>query len=195
MSEAIASKIEELRRQARLEPDSPEAHYRLGTALCRTRNLAEAELVLRRAIELRPDDERAWVNLGGVLLSRFDFSGSIDANAKAAALHPDLVQPHFNAGIGHMYLGQTEAMAACFERVLALDPVNAGGHYHLAAALYALGQIDAARPHLNLALALGYPPQPELVRAIGKAGQDPAKKRGVDIEVQPQTTVELDQEE
>jgi len=160
------TRLTRLREAVANNPDSPEAHMRLGTALVRTPHLAEAEQALRRAIELEPDYAEAWVNLGGVRMSRHDFEGCVEANRKAAACRPDLVLAHYNQGLGHMYLGQGEQMLDCFRRVVELDADNPGGNYHLAVALFAVGQVAEAKAVLNTALELGYSPQPEFIRAI-----------------------------
>jgi predicted Zn-dependent protease len=65
-----------------------------------------------------------------------------------------------------MYLNQPRQMAACFRRVVALDPNHPAGHYHLAAALCALDQIEQAAVSLSRAIQLGHSPDPELIRTL-----------------------------
>lgn len=149
-------------------PDSPEAQMRLGSALVHTASLNEAEQALRRAVELEPNYAEAWINLGGVLMTRHDFEGCVEANQKAAACRPDLALAHYNQGLGHMFLGQSEEMLDCFRRVVELEADNPGGNYYLAVALFAVGQVAQAKPVLNKALALGWAPQPEFIRAISR---------------------------
>jgi tetratricopeptide (TPR) repeat protein len=130
----------------------------------------KAEKEIRRAVELKPDFPEAWSNLGGVFLSRWDFAGCIDANRKALELDPELVQAHFNMGLGCMYKGDTKEMLACFRRVLDIDPDNAGGHYHMAVGLHAEGHIEEAHRALAIAVARGYTPQPEFLKALESHG-------------------------
>jgi tetratricopeptide (TPR) repeat protein len=120
----------------------------------------------RKAIELDEGCVAAWVNLGGILLSRWDFQGCVEANRRAIELRPDSVGAHYNAGLGHMYLGQTQAMHDCFARVVELEPDHPAGNYHLAVALLALKRTDEARARLTRAMALGHAPTPELVREL-----------------------------
>ena len=162
------NKLEQLRQAVADNPDSPEAHMRLGTALVRTASQVEAEQVLRRAVELEPSYAEAWVNLGGVLMTRHDFEGCIEANQKAAACRPDMVLAHYNQGLGHMFLGQSEDMLDCFRRVVELDADHPGGNYYLSVALFAVGQVEQAKAVLNKALQLGFSPQPEFIRAISR---------------------------
>lgn len=158
-----------LRELVAAEPASAQAHLRLGTALTKTGAVGEAETEFRRALELDPALAGALVNLGGTMLLRWDFHGCVDANRRAAELQPELVLAHYNQGLGHLYLGEALEMAGCFERVLALEPRNPGGHYYLAVAANALGNIEAARLHLAVATELGFHPEPELLRALEKA--------------------------
>lgn len=163
-----ANRLERLREAVASNPDSPEAHMRLGSALVHTASLNEAELSLRRAVELEPDYAEAWINLGGVLMTRHDFVGCVEANQKAAACRPDLALAFYNQGLGHMFLGQNEEMLDCFHRVVELEADNPGGNYYLAVSLFAVGQVAEAKVVLNKALALGFAPQPEFIRAIAR---------------------------
>jgi protein O-GlcNAc transferase len=162
-------RVAQLRDAVATEPESATAHLRLGTALARIGAMSEAEREFRRALELDPDLPGALINLGGVLLGRWDFKGCIEANRRAGELEPDSVLARYNQGLGHLYLGEAEEMAACFEKVLALDPRNPGGHYYMAVARNALGDIEAARWHVAVATELGFTPQPELLKALEKA--------------------------
>ncbi len=160
------NKLARLRQLVAENPDSAEAHMKLGTALIRTSSISEAESSLKRAIELKPDYAEAMVNLGGIMLSRFDFTGCVEMNKKAVECDPDFFLAHYNKGLGHMYLGQSEDMLDCFRKASALDPEHPGCQYHLAVALFAVGQVDEARVWLNRALAAGYAAEPEFLRAI-----------------------------
>lgn len=164
------ARVAQLREAAAAEPGSAQAHLRLGTALVKTGAVGDAEREFRRALEIEPEMAGAFVNLGGVLLARWDFRGCVEANQRAAELQPELKVAHYNQGLGHLYLGEAAAMATCFERVLALDPRSPGGHYYMAAAQNALGNTEGARWHVAVAMELGFKPQPELLRALEKAG-------------------------
>jgi tetratricopeptide (TPR) repeat protein len=135
--------------------------------------LKEARSELERAVELDPGYVEAWVNLGGVLMSCWEFDGCVEANQQAADCDPSCMQAHYNQGLGHMYLGQAEEMEACYQKVLQLDPKNPGGHYHLAVARLALGKVPEAKGSLAVAVRLGWAPQPEFLRALEreKTGQ------------------------
>ncbi len=163
------TRVAQLREVLTAAPDSPEAHLRLGTALVKSGALSEGEREFRRALELAPEMAGALVNLGGALLARWDFRGCVEANRRASERQPELMLAHYNQGLGHLYLGEAAEMAACFERVVALEPRHAGGHYYMAVAQNALGNMEGARWHLAVAMELGFKPEPELLRALEKA--------------------------
>ena len=165
------------RRAVAQDPASASSHHNLGMALWRAGCAAEAEQELRKALELRPDFPEALVNLGGFLLARWDYRGSVETNRQAAKLRPDLLIAHYNQGLGHLYLGEADAMVACLRRALELDGQHPGAHYHLAVGLLALGQVTESHAHLDAALEGGFSPAPEFLKALAKAegGESPAR--------------------
>jgi tetratricopeptide (TPR) repeat protein len=163
--------IRELRAAVEREPASVNARLRLGTALARRNQLPEAREVLEEALELEPRCAGAWVNLGGICLTAHDFQGCVDANHKAIEADPELALAHYNCGLGHLYLNQPEAMLACMERVVELEPNNGAGQYHVAVALHAVGRTSEAHERLALATDIGHSPDPRFVKTIQKAMQ------------------------
>jgi tetratricopeptide (TPR) repeat protein len=150
-------------------PESAKAHLDLGSALAKAGRSARAEKALRRAIELDPGLFEARVNLGGVYFSRWDFPQSVEVLREAVALEPDAVEGHYNLGLAHLYLGNAQDVVDCFRRVIEIDPEHPGGHYYMATGLNALGKVEAANLLITRAAALGFQPQPELLKAIEKA--------------------------
>jgi len=163
-----AQQLESFREDVKKNPDSAQAHMKLGTALCQYGLLDEAASELERAVEIYPEFAKAWVNLGGVYLSKWNFDGCIQANEKAIECESDLVQAHYNKGLGHMYKGETEEMVECYTRVIELNPEHAAGTYHLAIAMFARGEKQEAKAKLDRACALGYTPAPEILREFEK---------------------------
>ncbi len=169
--------LERLRQEVADHPDSAKAHTRLGVALLKHKGtLKDAEEAFRKAVEIDPKCAEAWVNLGGALFSQFDFSGSVEANRQAGACQPELLLAHYNEGLGHLFLGQSEEMVACFRRVLELDAEHPGGNYHLAVGLLGLGQLDEAQVYLAKSVALGHSPQPEVLRTIEREKRQRAQR-------------------
>jgi len=161
--------IAELRRALASSPPTAEAHARLGTALLKAGAAREAERELRAAIELDASCAGAWVNLGGILLSRWEFGAAVDANRRAAAADPTLALAHFNQAIGHLHLGAPEEVVACLSRVIELEPQNGAAFYHLGIASYALGHALQAQLCVAYAGELGYHPSGVSAGALERA--------------------------
>jgi Flp pilus assembly protein TadD len=178
--DAKLSLIEKLKKKVASNPGSAVAHMKLGTALLQAGRTMKAEQELKKAIDLDPMCVPALVNLGGILLSRWDFTGCVDVNRKAAVAEPETLEAHYNQGLGHLYLEQKEEMVACFKRVVEINDSHAGGHYHLAVGLLALEKEEEAREELAVAMNLGYKPAPELLQALEKRD----KKRASIIETE-----------
>jgi tetratricopeptide (TPR) repeat protein len=163
--------IRELRATAEREPDSLNAHLRLGTALAQRNQLPEAEKAILRALEIDPKCAGAYVNLGGIKLTALDFNGCVEANDKAIECDPNLTLAHFNRGLAYLYLNQPNEMLPCFERVVELEPGNAAGVYHLAVALHAVGRTPEAHARLAEATDMGHSPDPRFIKAVQAAIQ------------------------
>ncbi len=162
-------------------PESAAAHFNLALAYTK-RGLADrAGRHYRKALEIEPDLVEAWVNLGGVLLLRRDFRGSIAANEEALKRKGDLLLAHYNVGQALLYLGDAEGVVRSYRRVIELDPRHAGGHYFLAVGLLATGQAAEARKELARAKALGYSPAPEFLRALDAAAKEPVPQTDSNI--------------
>jgi len=170
---AAPERVERWRRAVETDPASAAAHFNLGTALLKKGLATRAEGEFRRALELRPGFPEALVNLGGILLARLDFRGCVEANRKARESKPDLLMAHYGEGLGHLYLGEADAVVACFTRAVELDGRHAGSHYHLAVGLLAVGRIEESQAHLCTALEGGFSPAPEFLKALEKAQGGP----------------------
>ena len=131
-------------------------HFTAGTKLLKSGNARDAERELRAAVA---EDERcagAWVNLGGLLMTRWDFRGSIEANRRAAQIDPKLAMAHFNEALGHIQLGDAKSARPCLERAVDLEPRNAAAWFYLGAVLRALDQPLESQVCTAYAHELGY---------------------------------------
>jgi tetratricopeptide (TPR) repeat protein len=174
-ADGASRRIESCLQRVEQHPESAAAHFNLGLAYT-NRGLADrAERHYRKALELEPDLIEAWVNLGGVLLLKWDFSGSIAANEEALKRKSDLLLAHFNIGQACLYLGDADGVVRSYRRVVELDPKHAAGHYFLAVGLLAAGCAAEARAELARAEALGHSPAPEFLRALNTAAKKPVR--------------------
>ena len=83
------SAIAHFRRSASLKPQSPQAHYNVGTALAAARRLDEAEASFREALRLDPSYANAHNNLGNVLLAQGHTDEAIREFREVVRLQPD----------------------------------------------------------------------------------------------------------
>ena len=81
--------IAHFRRSAALKPQSPQAHYNLGTALTVARRLDEAAAAFREALRLDPAYANAHNNLGNVLLAQGRTEEAIREFREVVRLQPD----------------------------------------------------------------------------------------------------------
>jgi len=88
---------------------------------------------------------------------------------RAARLEPGKGSIVEALGRAYYNSGQHERAAQAFRELLQIDPSAAYGHFGLGQSLKQLGQRDAARTHLRLAVALA--PDSSLYRnALGRLG-------------------------
>jgi hypothetical protein len=81
--------IAHFRRSTALTPQSPQAHYNLGTALTLGRRLDEAAASFRDALRLDPSYANAHNNLGNVLLAQGNTEAAIQEFREVVRLQPD----------------------------------------------------------------------------------------------------------
>jgi len=81
--------IAHFQRSAALAPQSPQAHYNLGTALTVARRLDEAAASFREALRLDPSYANAHNNLGNVLLAQGKNDEAIHEFREVVRLQPD----------------------------------------------------------------------------------------------------------
>jgi tetratricopeptide (TPR) repeat protein len=154
--------IEEYRHALELNPNSVEAHQKLGFLLYNVKNAPEEGMAhLLKTLELDPRNPQAHYDLGMALL----YQRKIDEAAKhlmeALRQMPngldDQYTPtrlHFHLGEALLLSGRSEEARAHLARVIELDPGHADAHYRLAQALADLGRADEALPYYAKAVQL-----------------------------------------
>jgi tetratricopeptide (TPR) repeat protein len=174
--ETAKERLEHREQQAEQHPGSATVQFNLGLAYGQMGHMDSAEKAYRKALLLDPDLVEAWVNLGGVLMLKWDFQGSLDANREALKRKEDLILAHYNTGQANLYLGNAEVVVQSYNRVVELDPGHAAGHYFLAVGLLATNHVQEARQSLIRAKAFGHSPQPDFLKAIGIAEEQLVQK-------------------
>lgn len=135
-----------------LNPDNVEAHQKLGFLLYNVKGQAQEGMThLRRTIALDPHNPRAHYDLGMALLHQQKIDEATGHLVEALRRMPNGLDDQYTPvrlqltlGEALLLAGRSEEARMHLARVVELDPTNPGGHYRLAQALAALGQIDPA---------------------------------------------------
>jgi tetratricopeptide (TPR) repeat protein len=88
--------LEIYRESERLEPMSPQPHYRIGRVLVELNELSEAEVAFRRALKLDPEMVPVLSHLGAIHLKQGDFSTAIEELEKAIELDPNHYEAYYH---------------------------------------------------------------------------------------------------
>jgi DNA-binding winged helix-turn-helix (wHTH) protein/TolB-like protein/Tfp pilus assembly protein PilF len=86
---------ESLRKAKEIAANSPNAHHRLGTLLCKLRRFSEGEAEIRRAKELDPTSTAINMNLGFVLMQAKKNEEAIEQLRKTLDLDSTFVSPRW----------------------------------------------------------------------------------------------------
>ena len=112
----------------------------LAGAHVRDGRLAEAERVMRRAVQLRPDLPNLHGNLGNVLRELGRLQDAEQILRAALRLHPGHPDLHSNYGAVLMDLGRRHAAERSFRRALQQQPDHAPAQHNLSRLLHAAGR-------------------------------------------------------
>jgi tetratricopeptide (TPR) repeat protein len=144
--------IQEYNRALKLNPDNVEAHQKLGFLLYNVKGQTQEGMAhLLKTLALDPHNPQAHYDLGMALLHQKKIDEATAHLMEALRQMPNglddqytPVRLHLTLGEALLLSGRPEEARAHLARVLELDPTNPGGHYRLAQALAALGQMDPA---------------------------------------------------
>lgn len=139
---------------ARLDPQAPEAPYRLGKRALEAKQYDDALGHFQQALARRADLTDARYGLGLV----YEAQGkTVQAEAAFERLlqdAPDMPEAHSHLGALYMRTGRAEQAVNAYRRVAELQPDQAKAHHNLGNALAAQGQSMQAEAALQEALRL-----------------------------------------
>jgi tetratricopeptide (TPR) repeat protein len=154
--------IAEYRRALELNPNSVEAHQKLGFLLYNVKDVPEEGMAhLLKTLELDPRNPQAHYDLGMALLYQRKIDEAARHLTEALRQMPNGLDEqytptrlHFHLGEALLLSGRSEEARAHLARAIELDPDHAEAHYRLAQALADLGRTDEALPHYAKAVKL-----------------------------------------
>ncbi len=152
--------IELLQPLARDGPSDLVTDYMLGTALIRTRRIAEGQVLLDRILR-NGDSAEARFLLGTQFFESGDYPAAVKELAGAIELNPRLPQLQSFYGLALLNTGDPVAGAAAFRRELAENPNDYPSNLALGQILIISKQYAEARPLIEAALRL----RPESIEA------------------------------
>ncbi len=167
----LASADHWMTRSLQMAPDDPEGWYGMGRIRFTQQRFAEAVECFKHSLRLQPNSVKAEDNLG---LSYEGMNRQDDAVAayrqaiawQQGSPHPS-EQPLLNLGIILVQRGETAEAGELLNQAAAIAPSDPRIHEQLGHLYLATNHLDAARQHLETAIALD-PKRPALHFLLGK---------------------------
>ena len=144
----------EFREYLRLEPDSVNACFCLGYALCHQRKFAEAETAYRKVIELKKDSPKAYFYLGLALWNQGKTAEAEGACRKVIELKNDSPEAYLNLGTALLQQGKTAEAITAYRKAVELNADFLEPYAGLAHALRSQGKIDEAESVFRKAIQI-----------------------------------------
>jgi len=149
-SEAVQAFMEAVR----LDPNLPEAHFRLALGYGSLGKREEAEAEYKKAVEAykkyleqNRDDAEAHYALGQTYANLGQYSEAIREYREATKLKDDDPDIYYDLGVAHTKLAQYDAAAAAFSKSLEIDPDYYRAQDGLDDAKEGIQRIRAGRKH------------------------------------------------
>jgi tetratricopeptide (TPR) repeat protein len=127
-----------------IKPNLAKAHGRLGTLHALAGQNEQAVEQLRLVAQYDPDDPYGYSMLGWLAYLQDKPAEAVEAYRRADEIEPFDAKINYHMGLAQAKLGCLPEAAACFRKVLAIDPNHAGGCQALADALRRLAKPDQA---------------------------------------------------
>jgi tetratricopeptide (TPR) repeat protein len=137
------------RTAAEIQPDSADAHSRLGVALSASGQNEEANIHFKKALETHQIRPRVHYNIATLLLNSGHLDDAIVELQKELQIQPEFVEAHNNLGIALTSKGELDEALAHFAKAIELDPHLPKVHHNIAMILLRKGQLDQAIAHLQ----------------------------------------------
>lgn len=136
-------------------------------------NLDEAEKHIKAALALAPDDVYCLSILGNLKYRAGKYDEALDALSRAAKIDPQNAEIQNFLGLTLSQKGMRTAAENAFRRAIVLNP-NYGSAQNNLAVFYLTQKppsVALAKFHYEKAVAAGFPPNPELEKALENKGE------------------------
>ena len=141
------------------DPQFPNSYNTLGVIYFRHHNLAEAERVLRAALERKPDNAHAMANLTRVLNDMGRVAEAQELTRKLERIEPNPPFAFYVRGLKAMREGDFKLARDMFAKEVDRAPYYHEFRFWLAVAYLGLGEVDPARKQLGLAVEYSTTPK------------------------------------
>jgi tetratricopeptide (TPR) repeat protein len=132
------------RQAASLDPQAPEAPYRLGKNALQASRFAAAVAHFQEALQRRPDLRDALQGLGLAYAAQGNTAQAEAQFQAVLRLAPDSAEAYTHLGKLYARTGRLDEAIKAYRTVITLEPDRAQGYHNLGAVLAAEGQSDAA---------------------------------------------------
>lgn len=164
---------DEAKQIIRLDTDSAQAYYDLGTAYyishgmpsSRDFSMEAAIESFKRAISLKPDYAEAYWYLGLSYDALQKYEMAVEAHKEAARLNPNRAESYNSLGLAYYALNRYVEAVEAFKKSITLKPDFVAPRYHLGMAYLALGDRQSAMKQYRILKKLS-PEQAKEFRAL-----------------------------
>jgi len=145
---------EAFQQAIQLDPDLPEAHFRLGLSYEALNKAEEAEAEYRKAVESykkylesHDDDAEAHYNLGQTYANLHQYTDAIREYRQAVKLKENDADMYYDLGMALTRLAQYNEAVSAFSKSLEIDPENYRAEDALEEAKEGVNRIRAGKKH------------------------------------------------
>lgn len=125
-----------------IQPEHPEALYRLGILTQQMGNPQTAEELLSKVSQVQPNSVKNWFSLANLRQSQGQFTAAVEAYHQALKLRPDSVPIYNNLGYTLQQQGEWSQAIACYQKALEIEPNCTEADVNWGNALYTQGKLS-----------------------------------------------------